>query len=333
MGGDNSNGQHPLGWNAHRHQSSPIGQPRYRFQDVTKCQKSLEGSDIQEITNTREAFKEIMAEMVLLCTEAVKRSHSGRTAGKPLSLEYIADRLDVDDPCSGYIIRSTEGHLQGFITVTTFTNWQKDFRWDSLHEVSFYYDAHDDGDAAEGDEDAGGDDEDRSCDEIQSSSSGDSSYKSSSIDNGITGNNNKKAQHPRTPGPNDPPPPKAFDNKNTQQKGRKRIIDEDGSLAKELQKTVRLGDPYNEGIVWPRIAEISLVRTILYVVILLLNGKEHEARLLRIHTITFSSLTSSLFSHFIFWKTSSLTFSLSSYLYYCSAGCIGLWEKSGTISH
>ena len=66
-------------------------------------------------------------------------------------------------------------------------------------------------------------------------------------------------------------------NKNTQQKRRKRIIDEDGSLAKELQKTVRLGDPYNEGIVWPRIAEISLVRTILYVVILLLNGKEHEA--------------------------------------------------------
>ena len=83
------------GWNAHRHQSSPIGQPKYRFQDVEKASKSLQGSVVQEVSSSRESFKEIMAEMVLLCTEAVKRSRSGRTAGKPLSLEYIADRLDV----------------------------------------------------------------------------------------------------------------------------------------------------------------------------------------------------------------------------------------------
>ena len=51
--------------------------------------------------------------------------------------------------------------------------------------------------------------------------------------------------------------------KKTRQKGRTRVIDKAGKLAKELQKTVRLGDPYNEGIVWPRIAEISLVRTLI----------------------------------------------------------------------
>lgn len=209
--------QPALGWNAHRHQSSPIGQPRYRFQDVPKCQKSLEGSVIQEISNTREAFKEIMAEMVLLCTEAMKRSRSGRTAGKPLSLEYIADRLDVDDPCFGYIIRSDEGHLQGFITATTFTNWQKHFCWDSLNELSFYYDGEDD-------------DEDGEESNVTDSLSGD-----------VVAEPLRKKQ------------------KKTRQKGRTRVIDKAGKLAKELQKTVRLGDPYNEGIVWPRIAEISLL--------------------------------------------------------------------------
>jgi hypothetical protein len=193
------------GWNAHRHPSSPIAQPKYRFQDVPKCVKSLEGSVIEEVTG-RDAFKQIMGEMVLLCTEAMKRSRAGRTASKPLSLEYIADRLDVDDPCFGYVIRSAEGHLQGFITVTTFTNWQKNFKWDSLHEVSFYYD-HDDTHAH--------------------------AKKNVQNDNA-----------PQTP---------------TKRPHGKRVIDEDGSLARELQKTVRLGDPYNEGIVWPRIAEISLL--------------------------------------------------------------------------
>ena len=38
-----------------------------------------------------------------------------------------------------------------------------------------------------------------------------------------------------------------------------RKFDQDGSLAADLQSTVRCGDPWNEGIVWPRIAEISLL--------------------------------------------------------------------------
>jgi len=182
------------GWNAHRRPQSPLRQPQYLMKDVPKCARDCSGSQVQEIRD-RDHFKEAMAEMVLLCTEAMRRSDVNRCSSKPLSLEYIADRLDVDDPCFGYVIRSKEGMLQGFITVTTFTNWQRSFRWDSLHEIAFYYD------------DSDSEDED---DVIK--------------------------------GP---------------QKQRK--VDRDGSLARELQQTVRLGDPYNEGIVWPRIAEISLL--------------------------------------------------------------------------
>jgi hypothetical protein len=183
------------GWNAHRHPQKPLRPPGYIFRDVPKCAKDLKGSVLHEITN-RDHFKETMAEMVLLCTEAMRRTSSTRSASKPLSLEYIADRLDVDDPCFGYIVRSQEGMLQGFITVTTFTNWQKSFRWDSLHELAFYYDDSD----SEGEEE-----EMRHCPKKQ------------------------------------------------------RLVDRDGRLARELQQTVRMGDPYNEGIVWPRVAEISLL--------------------------------------------------------------------------
>jgi hypothetical protein len=151
---------------------------------VKKAERDLKGSIIQQVTN-RDHFKECMAEMVLLCNEAMRRTSATRSASKPLSLEYIADRLDVDDPTFGYLVRSKEGMLQGFVSVTTFTNWQKNFRWDSLNECSFFYDAEE-------------------------------------------GKGNRK-------------------------------IDSDGSLARELAETVRLGDPYNEGIVWPRVAELSLL--------------------------------------------------------------------------
>jgi hypothetical protein len=111
--------------------------------------------------------------------------------------------------------------LQGFITVTTFTNWQKNFKWDSLHEVAFYYD-HDDSHTRSG---SGGEDDTDSK----------------------TPGKKKKAASPKSP------------TSISKRPDGKRIIDEDGSLSRELQRTVRLGDPYNEGIVWPRIAEISLL--------------------------------------------------------------------------
>ena len=47
-------------------------------------------------------------------------------------LEYLCDRLDVDDPLWGYQLRtSNEGWLQGFVTVTTFTTWAPYLRFDS----------------------------------------------------------------------------------------------------------------------------------------------------------------------------------------------------------
>ncbi len=124
---------------------------------------------------------------------------------KPLSLEYMADRLDVDDPFFGFMIRTDtmpedypldqreyfkKGMCQGFITVTTFTNWQKSFRWDSMHDSAFAYDTPE---------------------------------MAAEMDSG------------------------------------ERLFDQDGSLSTELQNTVRCGDPFNEGIVWPKIAEISLL--------------------------------------------------------------------------
>ena len=176
------------GLNAHRRPQSPIRPPNYEFSSVPKCIRNMDGSVIQAIQD-RKHFKECMAEMVLLCNEAIRRSSAKRDTGKPLSLEYIADRLDVDDPCFGFLARSKEGRLQGFITVTTFTNWQKTFRWDSLNDASFFYD---------GDDETGG-------------------------------------------------------------VKRERKVDRDGKLAQELGRTVRMGNPYDEGIVWPRIAEISLL--------------------------------------------------------------------------
>lgn len=81
------------------------------------------------------------------------------------------------------------GMLQGFITVTTFTQWKSSFRFDSLHETAFAYDP----------------------DELtELMLKGDRKY------------------------------------------------DLDGRLAEELEATVNGGDPWAEGIVYPRIAEISL---------------------------------------------------------------------------
>eukprot|EP01048_Picozoa_sp_COSAG05_P009043 COSAG05_NODE_716_length_7804_cov_2.669825_16_plen_126_part_00 len=49
------------------------------------------------------------------------------------------------DPLRGYIVRtSSEGWMQGFITVTSFTTWQRYFAWDSLvQEAGVLDDAED----------------------------------------------------------------------------------------------------------------------------------------------------------------------------------------------
>jgi hypothetical protein len=223
--------------NAMRFAQKPLAQPAYSFVHVPKAKADLAHSSLQKITN-REHFQTCMAEMLLLGKEAVRRRKQQKaddvvttnSGAKPLSLEYLADRLDVDDPCFGYLVRTKapptqqqdestpdstaspsdsqadaeappatsvvpvshwkEGMLQGFITVTTFTNWQKSFRWDSQHPEAYGFD-----------------------------------------------------------------PPALTRQRLT---GIRRW-DSDGTLAKELQQTVHCGDIWGEGIVWPRIAEISLL--------------------------------------------------------------------------
>jgi hypothetical protein len=79
--------------------------------------------------------------------------------------------------------------LQGFITMTTFTNWQSTFRFDSLNAAAF----GSDDDALEEQMNAG-----------------------------------------------------------------LRRYDGDGTLAEALEATVKGGNPHLEGIVYPRVAEVSL---------------------------------------------------------------------------
>jgi hypothetical protein len=186
--------------NATRFAQKPLSQPSYNFANVPKSERDLKGSSLQYVDD-RDAFHAAMAEMLLLCKEAMRRRPCPRGQGsKPLSLEYLADRFDIDDPLFGYLIRTEQnlqkskdwkrGMLQGFITVTTFTNYQKTFRWDSENEAAF------------------------ACDECTLE---------------------------------------------TERLSGVRKWDEDGSLAREMEASIRCGDIWNEGIVWPRIAEIGLL--------------------------------------------------------------------------
>jgi hypothetical protein len=81
-------------FNAKRFAGKPLRQPLYQFQSVESCKKDLEGSTLYEV-QSREDFVDATAEMVLLCNEAMRRSKrpTGKSMSKPLSLEYIADRL------------------------------------------------------------------------------------------------------------------------------------------------------------------------------------------------------------------------------------------------
>ena len=99
-------------------------------------------------------------------------------------LEYLCDRLDVDDPLWGYQLRtSNEGWLQGFVTVTTFTTWAPYLRFDSHAAAS-----------------------------------------------GITADDVRDRQ-----------------------------VDVDNVLGAALEAQPRRGDPDNEGVVFPTVAEISLL--------------------------------------------------------------------------
>lgn len=222
---------------ARRFHGKPLLQPDYNFRDVPRCSPDLSGSTLSVVTDRQDLVNSI-AEFTLLCNEATRRnaanngngngngkgnssssSSSSKAPTKPLSIEYIFDRIDTDDPIWGLMVRTDtpttlkgrpvsnsngggassppssssslwkRGMLQGFITMTTFTNWQSSFKFDSMHEMAF-----------------GQDDDDLE----------------------------------------------------RQMRDGNRRYDESGTLADELERTVKGGDPHVEGIVYPRIAEVSL---------------------------------------------------------------------------
>ena len=83
------------GLTAKRFEGKPLRQPLYNTHDVPRCGKNLSGSTLYEVRE-REDFLDAMAEMILVCKEAVRRSRQrsfGKVTSKPLSLEYMADRL------------------------------------------------------------------------------------------------------------------------------------------------------------------------------------------------------------------------------------------------
>ena len=200
--------------------------PRFRLRE------GGEGSVV--LHATRERLTDAMGEILMLCNEAVDAGHVKRqtkkaaaaagaadksadsddgekkeeedggvetearaalprvlrVGAKPLSLEYVADRLTTDDPIWGYMVRHrAKGWLQGFINLTTFTTWSRGFRFDSLHEQAGILD-----------------------------------------DAGLTVGNKPHGK-----------------------------VDHDGSIAAELQRELRGGYADGHGVVWPHLAEVSLL--------------------------------------------------------------------------
>ena len=187
-----------------RHALQPMDEPIYQMSQVPRARRGLEGSVVVEVSH-RDHWISLLGEVLLLCNEAAGRRKASQYVppghrGKPLSLEYIADRFDLDDPLRGYCVRSeVEGWLQGFVTVTDFTTWQSWFRWDSLRR--------------------------------------DAEITDDSID----------YLH------------EADDETETRDWMKQRVRDLDGRIAWELSQQVHDGDNEQEGVVWPRIAEISLL--------------------------------------------------------------------------
>ena len=143
---------------------------------------------------------------------------------KPLSQDYIADRVMIDDPLCGYMIRTERsGWLQGFIIRTTFTTWQVQARAGchdvagrllpctvrpptTNHQPCFYCATPR-----------------TPCLQV----------------NFRWDSNHAKAGLTRA--------------------ARREHLCDDGALSTALEAQRRSGDPSESGIVWPRIAEISLL--------------------------------------------------------------------------
>lgn len=189
---------------ARRHVLPAINEPLYEINDVPRAKYTGQNST-SKVVSKRDEWLAMLGEAVLTSNRAEedferKLRENGDLVlhpGKPLSLEYLADRIDTDDPLWGYTVRTTqEGWMQGYITLTTFTTWLKWFRFDSLCEAA------------------------------------------------------SVLPYARTaPGTDD----------KVQRWWDDRVMDGDGRLARALNRQIRDGDWTDEGVIWPRVAEVSLL--------------------------------------------------------------------------
>eukprot|EP00501_MAST-03F_sp_TOSAG23-6_P000366 GSMAST32.ASY1.ANO1.373.1 assembled CDS len=79
----------------------------YNFYKVPDCTAKLENSVLLRVTSRQQCFP-CIPEMLELCTEASRRRKLRRQPRamhfeKPLCVDYIADRLNTDDPINGYL--------------------------------------------------------------------------------------------------------------------------------------------------------------------------------------------------------------------------------------
>lgn len=103
--------------------------------DIPFCNPLLTGSTI-ESCNDRSEWLRLCSKLATVCNEAARRctlrsNPSAERYEKPLSVSYIKERIEYDDPLEGFIVRtdSEPYQIQGFILTTRFTTWRKTFRW------------------------------------------------------------------------------------------------------------------------------------------------------------------------------------------------------------
>ena len=76
-------------------------EPDYEPSDVPQARRDLRGSTISRM-RSRQHWLRVLPECLLVCNEAARRFNdtnhvrAPRTGGKPLALDYLADRLDTD---------------------------------------------------------------------------------------------------------------------------------------------------------------------------------------------------------------------------------------------
>ncbi|GMH68001.1 hypothetical protein TrST_g4199 [Triparma strigata] len=104
---------------------------------IPQCDRHLKNSQI-DYCHDRSKWIGWVEDMVTVCNEAARRRTLITTSGralrydKPLSDDYIKERLELDDPLFGFTVRDKPSkEMQGFIVTTNFTVWRESFRFDT----------------------------------------------------------------------------------------------------------------------------------------------------------------------------------------------------------